>query len=180
MSRIGKKPIQIPDNVTVNIKDRTVKVSGPKGELSWIHPDRLKVSMNEGILAVERSSDLKTDKALHGLARSLLSNMITGVSQGYQRVLDIVGVGYKAQAPGDRLVFNLGYSHAIEFMLPEGVKASVDGKQVQITLTSMDKQQIGQVAASLKALRFPDAYKGKGVRYAGERIKLKVGKAGKK
>jgi large subunit ribosomal protein L6 len=180
VSRIGKKPIQIPDKVKVDIKDRTVKVSGPKGELTWIHPDSLKVSMNEGILAVERSSDLKTDRALHGLARSLLSNMVTGVSQGYQRVLDIVGVGYRAQAPGDRLVFTLGYSHAIEFILPEGVKASVDGKQVQITLTSMDKQQIGQVAASLKALRFPDAYKGKGIRYAGERIKLKVGKAGKK
>jgi large subunit ribosomal protein L6 len=180
VSRIGKKPIQIPDNVKVDIKDRTVKVRGPKGELSWIYPDRLKVSMNEGVLAVERSSDLKTDRALHGLARSLLSNMVTGVSQGYQRVLDIVGVGYRAQAPGDRLVFTLGYSHAVEFILPEGVKASVDGKQVQITLTSMDKQQIGQVAASLKALRFPDAYKGKGIRYAGERIKLKVGKAGKK
>lgn len=180
MSRIGKKPIQLPDNVKVAIEDRTIKVSGPKGELSWTCTDRVKVTMNGTVLSVERASDLKTDRALHGLTRSLLMNMVTGVSQGYQRVLDIVGVGYRAQVAGDRIMFTLGYSHPIEFNLPEGVKAAVDGKQIQITLTSMDKQQIGQVAARLKSLRFPDAYKGKGLRYAGERIKLKVGKAGKK
>ena len=180
MSRIGKKPIQIPDNVAVTIEDGTIKVKGPKGELSWTYPEKVKVVADGGILSVQRFSDLKVDRALHGLARSIISNLITGVSQGYQRVLEIVGVGYKAQLAGDKLVFALGYSHPIEVQLPEGVKASVDQKQVQITLSGVDKQQVGQVAASLRALRPPDAYKGKGVRYAGQRLKLKVGKAGKK
>jgi len=180
VSRIGKKPIQIPDNVAVTLEAGTIKVKGPKGELSWNYPEKVKVLVEGSTLSVQRFSDLKFDRALHGLSRSIISNLITGVSQGYQRVLEIVGVGYKAQVAGDKLIFALGYSHPVEVQLPEGIKASVDPKQVQITLTGVDKQQIGQVAASLKALRFPDAYKGKGVRYAGERLKLKVGKAGKK
>jgi large subunit ribosomal protein L6 len=180
MSRIGKKPVAIPEKVNVEIKGQTIHVKGPKGELNWDWPDKMKVSVNEGIVSVERSGDTKNEKALHGLTRSLISNMVFGVSQGYQKVLDITGVGYKAQVAGDKIVLTLGYSHAIEFQLPEGIKASVDPKQIQITLTGIDRQKIGQVAASLRTLRPPDAYKGKGIRFAGERLKLKVGKAGKK
>src|SRR5512135_1220050 len=173
MSRIGKKPIEIPENVAVEIKARAIKVKGPKGELHWEYPDKMNVSINGNVVSVERSGDTKIERALHGLTRSLISNMVTGVSQGYQKVLDIVGVGYKAQVAGDRITFALGYSHSVEFQLPEGIKASVDPKQVQITLAGVDKQQLGQVAASLKTLRLPDAYKGKGVRHKGERLKLK-------
>ena len=180
MSRIGKKPVAIPDKVSVETKGRTIHVKGPKGELSWDWPDKMKVSVNDGIVSVERSGDTKNERALHGLTRSLIFNMVFGVSQGYQKVLDITGVGYKAQAAGDKIVLTLGYSHPIEFQLPEGIKASVDPKQIQITLTGIDRQKIGQVAASLRTLRPPDAYKGKGIRFAGERLKLKVGKAGKK
>ena len=180
MSRIGKKPIEIPEKVAVEIKAGAIKVTGPKGELHWEYPDKMNVSTNGGIVSVERSGDTKSERALHGLTRSLISNMVTGVSQGYKKVLDIVGVGYKAQVAGDKIMFTLGYSHPVEFQLPEGIKASVDPKQIQITLVGVDKQQIGQVAASLRTLRSPDAYKGKGIRHSGERIKLKVGKAGKK
>ncbi len=180
MSRIGRKPVGIPEKVSVDIKDGIIYVKGPKGELSWNWPDRVKVSVNDGVVSVERSGDTKLEKALHGLARSIISNMVAGVSQGYQKVLDIVGVGYRAQVSGGKIVLSLGYSHPVEFLLPDGIKASVDQKQTQITLTGIDKQQIGQVAASLKSLRLPDAYKGKGIRYSGERLKLKVGKAGKK
>ena len=180
MSRIGKKPIEIPEKVAVEINEGTIRVKGPKGELNWGYPDKMKVSISGSIVSVERSGDTKFERALHGLTRSLISNMVTGVSQGYQKVLDIVGVGYKAQVAGDKITLALGYSHPVEFQLPEGIKASVDPKQVQITLTGVDKQQIGQVAASLKTLRWPDAYKGKGIRHSGERLKLKVGKAGKK
>lgn len=180
MSRIGKKPIEISEKVTVEIHEGIIKVNGPKGELNWNYPDKIKVSVNGGTISVERSGDTKIEKALHGLARSIISNMVVGVTQGYQKVLEIIGVGYKAQVAGDKILLSLGYSHPVEFQLPEGVKASVDPKQTQITLVGFDKQQIGQVAASLKALRVPDAYKGKGIRYSGERLKLKVGKAGKK
>ncbi|MEW6419635.1 MAG: 50S ribosomal protein L6 [Nitrospirota bacterium] len=180
MSRIGKKPIEIPKGVSIEIKARIIKVNGPKGELSWNYPDRIKVSVNGGNISVEKSVDSKIERALHGLTRSIISNMVVGVSQGYQKVLEIVGVGYRAQLMGNKLIFTLGYSHPIEFQLPEGIKASIDPKQTQITLLGIDKQQLGQVAGSLRSLRFPDAYKGKGIRYIGEKLKLKVGKAGKK
>lgn len=180
MSRIGKKPIAIPKDVSVSLEERTIKVKGPKGELSWEYSDKMNVSVDGGTIVVEKTSDSKVEKALHGLTRSIIFNMITGVSQGYQKVLEIVGVGYKAQVTGNKLLFTLGYSHPIEVQLPDTMKASVDAKQTQITLTGIDKHQLGQLAANLKALRPPDAYKGKGVRYSGERLKLKVGKAGKK
>lgn len=180
MSRIGKKPIEIPDKVTVEITDGIIKIKGSKGELSWNYPDKIKVSVNGGQISVERSGDSKVERALHGLARSIINNMVVGVTQGYRKVLEIVGVGYRAQVTGSKIVLSLGYSHPVEFELPEGVNASVDQKQVQITLVGVDKQQLGQVAASLKDLRLPDAYKGKGIRYSGEKIKLKAGKAGKK
>lgn len=180
MSRIGKKSIEIPKGVAVSIDNKTIKVKGPKGELSWSCPERIKVSVDSGHLVVERLSDSKVEKALHGLTRSIIANMVTGVSEGYQMVIDIVGIGYKAQVMGNKLLFSLGYAHPIEFQLPEGVKASVDAKQTQITLTGIDKYQLGQAAADLRSLRPPDAYKGKGVRYSGELLRLKVGKTGRK
>lgn len=180
MSRIGKKPVQLPEKVDVKIKKDAITVKGPKGELNWNVPPSIKVSVTDGSITVTRASDSKIDKSLHGLARSIISNMVTGVSDGFQRVLDIVGVGYRAQVAENKLMLTLGYSHPIEYPLPEGISAAVDQKQVRITLTGTDKQKLGQVAASLKALRPPDTYKGKGVRYSGERLKLKAGKAAKK
>lgn len=180
MSRIGKKPIDIPAGVDVKLMENTIKIKGPKGELQWSLPSGTKASVAENKVLVERENDLKKNKALHGLSRNLIANMVTGVTTGYQRVLEIVGVGFRAQVQGSRIVLSLGYSHPVEFNLPDGITAAVDQKQTQITLTGIDKQKIGQIAANLKALRKPDIYKGKGVRYAGQRLKLKVGKTGKK
>ena len=180
MSRIGKKPVDIPSGVNVALVDNSIKVKGPKGELGWTCPEGTSVSVKENKVVVERADDIKKTRALHGLTRSLISNMIEGVSKGYQQVLDITGVGYRAQVQGKKVVFSLGYSHPVEFNLPEGITATVDQKQTQITLTGIDKQKIGQIAANLKTLRKADVYKGKGIRFAGQRLKLKVGKTGKK
>ncbi len=180
MSRIGKKPVEIPSGVDVKLLDGEIKVKGPKGELKWNYPANTTVSVKDKAIVVERADDEKKNRALHGLTRSLIANMVHGVTQGYQRVLDITGVGYRAQVQGKKIVLTLGYSHSVEFQLPEGITAAVDQKQTQISLTGTDKQKIGQVAANLRALRSPDAYKGKGLRYSGERLKLKVGKTGKK
>jgi len=180
MSRVGKKPVEIPKGVEVKVQGRLITAKGPKGELSWSHPDRVLVKVQEGKALVERADDTKPGRAQHGLARNLLQNMVTGVSQGYTRVLEITGVGYRAQVQGDKVVFSVGYSKPAEYTLPKGVKAEVDKKQVVLTLTGIDKQKLGQTAADLKAIRPPDSYKGKGIRYQGERIKLKAGKAAKK
>lgn len=180
MSRIGKKPVEIPSGVDIKLLDSTIKVKGPKGELQWSFPTGTMVSVKDKEIVVGRADDQKKNRALHGLTRSLIANMVLGVTQGYQRVLDIVGVGYRAQVQGRKIVLSLGYSHAVEYHLPEGISAAMDQKQTQITLTGVDKQKIGQVAANLRALRSPDAYKGKGIRYSGQRLKLKVGKTGKK
>ncbi len=180
MSRIGKKPIDISSGVDIKIEGNTVKVKGPKGELAWSYPESIKLSKGEGKLLVQRSGDSKSDRSLHGLSRSIVANMVTGVSHGYQRVLEITGIGYRAQVQGNKIVLTLGYSHPVEFQLPPGITAAVDQKQTTLTIAGIDKQLLGQVAANLRALRSPDVYKGKGIRYAGERIKLKVGKAGKK
>ncbi|MDA8168602.1 MAG: 50S ribosomal protein L6 [Nitrospiraceae bacterium] len=180
MSRIGKKPIDVPKGVNIKISGRSVSVKGPKGELSWELPGRMEIKEADGRLVIERPDDSRQNKALHGLSRSLVSNMVTGVSQGYTKAMEIVGVGYRAQVQGGKIVFSLGYSHPVEYALPAGISAEVDKKQTALTLTGIDKQKLGQVAADIKALRSPDAYKGKGIRYAGERIKLKAGKTGKK
>jgi len=180
MSRIGKKPVDIPSGVDVKLLESTIQVKGPRGELSWSFPQGTSVSVRDNKVLVERADDLKKTRALHGLTRSLIANMVQGVTQGYQRVLDITGVGYRAQVQGNKITFSLGYSHPVEFNLPQGISAAIDPKQTQITLTGVDKQKIGQIAANLRSLRSPDAYKGKGVRYSGERLKLKVGKTGKK
>ena len=180
MSRIGKQPINIPKGTDVKMQDNFVSIKGSKGELKWGVPPDIKVSLQDGKLIVERSSDIKQLKALHGLTRNILSNMVTGVNTGYQKILEISGVGYRAQTQGKKIVFTLGYSHPIEFPLPDGITAEVDPKQTKITLKSVDKQLLGQIAANIRALRPPDVYKKKGIIYAGEQIKLKAGKAGKK
>jgi len=180
MSRIGKKPVEIPKGVEVKIDKNIITAKGPKGNLSLeIHP-RIKVVLEDGKIVLKRPTDEKQDKALHGTMRSLISNMIEGVSKGYEKVLEIFGVGYRAQLQGNRLIFSLGYSHPVEFQLPDGIKATVDQKQTTITLSSADKHLLGQIAANIRALRPPDPYKGKGIRYADEHLKLKPGKAGKR
>lgn len=180
MSRVGKKPIEVPQGVSVELKPDAIQVKGPKGELNYNFPESIKISMAGSQIQVDRGSDEKSDRALHGLARSLVANMVSGVSQGYKRVLEITGIGYRSQVKGNKILFTLGYSHPIEYDLPVGVTAAVDDKQTTITLNGIDKQALGQVAANIRKLRPPDAYKGKGIRYAGQRIKLKAGKTGKK
>ena len=180
MSRIGKKPIVIPGGVSVKLDGRNVGVKGPKGDLAWEVPVRISVNVADGSLIVGRGDDNRQTRALHGLARSLLQNMVTGVSEGFKKALEITGVGYRAQVQGGKIIFTLGYSHPVEYALPAGISAEVDKKQTSLTLAGADKQKLGQVAADIKALRPPDSYKGKGVRYAGEHIKLKAGKTGKK
>jgi large subunit ribosomal protein L6 len=180
MSRIGKKPIDIPSGVSIEIAGNEVKVKGPKGHLTYSVPSGVSMAVDEGKLLVSRASDQKEHRALHGLSSSIVSNMVTGVSQGYTRVLEIKGVGYRAQVKGNKIAFTLGYSHPIEYELPQGITAAGDDKLTTITLQGYDKALIGQVAANIRELRPPDAYKGKGLRYAGERLKLKAGKTGKK
>ena len=175
MSRIGKKPIPVPQGVKIALEDNTVKVEGPKGRLSQSIPSGLSVKMDGQILTVDRSSDHRTMRALHGLTRSLLANMVHGVKDGFERKLDIVGIGYRAQLQGKNLQLALGYSHPVIFPIPDGVQAEVE-RQVSITLKGCDKALLGQLAAKLRALRKPDPYKGKGIKYAEEHIRRKVGK----
>ncbi len=180
MSRIGKMPIDIPAGVDVKIEDSKIKVKGAKGELAWDYPAEVTVILDERILKVERIGDNKKEKALHGLTRRLIDNMVVGVSRGFTRDLELVGVGYRAQVKGDSIEFSLGFSHPVIYKLPQGVTADIDKKQTKITLNGIDKHVLGQTAANIRSIRPPDAYKGKGVRYANEVIKLKPGKAGGK
>jgi large subunit ribosomal protein L6 len=179
MSRIGKKPIAIPKGVTVKIDGNTVAVQGPKGKLDTPLPRGIKVEQRDGHIVAIREND--SQSAVHGLARALVNNAVEGVTKGWTRELEIVGIGYRAEMKGKNLVvFNLGFSHPIEYPLPTGVDAAVDPKQTRVTLTGIDRQKVGQVAAEMRALRPPDPYKNKGVRYVGERLKKKVGKTGAK
>ena len=186
MSRVGKKPITIPSGVTVTISDSAMEVKGPKGTLSTPIPAGVSFKQEDGTLTAERVSD--DQAAFHGLARALANNAVVGVTEGFSKDLDIVGVGYKADVQGKKIVFALGYSHPIEYVLPEGIdakaervntKTSINQYQTTITLSGIDKQKLGQVAAELNRLRKPDAYKGKGVRYADKFYRLKPGKTGK-
>ncbi len=179
MSRIGKQPVKIPSGVDVKVAGRMITVKGPKGQLVFEHPYMVTVSVGDGQAVVERENDKKDARARHGLVRSLIQNMVTGVTQGFTKKLEIHGVGYRAQAQGNKVVFSLGFSHPVEYQLPDGVSVEGDKKQVSLTITGIDKQAVGQVAAEMRALRPPDAYKGKGVRYSDERIRLKAGKAAK-
>jgi large subunit ribosomal protein L6 len=186
MSRIGKKPITIPKGVTVNIKDGELEVKGTKGVLKTPIPRGITFKVEDETLFAERSSNEQA--ALHGLARALANNAIQGVTQGFSQQMDVVGVGYKADVQGKKIVFALGYSHPIEFPLPEGIEAkaerlttkgSIQQYQTTLTVSGIDKQKLGQVCAEMHKLRKPDAYKGKGVRYADVQLKLKPGKTGK-
>ncbi len=179
MSRIGRKPIVIPQGVKVAIAGDLVTVQGPKGKLETRLPGGITVAQQDGHLVATRTDDSRA--ALHGLARALLNNAVTGVTQGWSRDLEIVGIGYRAELKGKGIVvFTLGYSHPIEVPLPSGIEVTVDPKQTKLTVSGIDRQKVGQVAADMRGLRPPDPYKNKGVRYAGERLKKKVGKTGAK
>jgi large subunit ribosomal protein L6 len=181
MSRIGKKPIPVPAGVkyTVSQDGNTVLVEGPKGKVSAMLPGGIKLVQKDSNLIAEREND--TQAAFHGLARALVSNAVTGVTTGWTKDLDIVGIGYRAEMKGKgTVVFTLGFSHPIEFPLPTGIEVAIDPKQTHLTISGIDRQKVGQVAADMRSLRKPDPYKNKGVRYTGEKLKKKVGKTGAK
>lgn len=175
MSRIGRKPIEIPAQVKVAVSGRTVKVEGPKGKLSLDMPRSVEAAMDGKALAVRSAGEGREARALHGLTRSLIQNMVLGVTQGYRKKLEIEGVGFKAAVQGKNLNLSLGFSHPILFPIPEGIKISVE-ENVRIAVDGCDKQQVGEVAASIRRFYPPEPYKGKGVRYAGEKIRRKEGK----
>jgi large subunit ribosomal protein L6 len=178
MSRIGRTPVAIPSGVDVTIKGREVTVTGPRGTLSMEVAAPIEVAQADGVITVTRPSDEGEIRALHGLSRSLIANMVTGVTDGYRKTLEIVGVGYRVQARGQALEFSLGYSHPVPVTPPEGITLRVESP-TRFVVEGIDKQQVGEVAANIRKLRKPDPYKGKGVRYQGEQIRRKVGKAGK-
>ncbi len=178
MSRVGRAPVVIPAGVTIDIKEgNDITVKGPKGTLSRVLPAEMDIKIEGDQIVVSRPNDLKRMKSLHGLTRSLIHNMVVGVSEGYTKVLEVNGVGYRAQKQGKTLVLNLGYSHPIEMEDPEGLESAVDGNK--ITVSGIDKEKVGQYAAEIREKRRPEPYKGKGIKYADEVIRRKVGKAGK-
>ncbi len=179
MSRIGKKPIPLPAGVKYKVEGNTVLVEGPKGIVSALIAEGVSLRTADGHLVVERASDDKA--AVHGLTRALVHNAVHGVTQGWKKELDIVGIGYRAELKGKgTVVFTLGYSHPIEFPLPSGIAVAIDPKQTHLTVSGIDRQKVGQVAADMRSLRKPDPYKNKGVRYSDERLKKKAGKTGAK
>src|SRR5215831_10203757 len=178
MSRIGKKPITIPKGVTIKVLDGAVEVQGPKGKLRQAHPAGISFAMDDGHLVAKRGGNPELSK-FHGLARSLVANAVVGVTEGFKKELDIVGVGYRAELKGKQVVFALGYSHPVVFDIPTGIDVAID-KQTHLTVTGVDRQLVGQVAANIRRLRKPDPYKQKGVRYTGEVLKKKAGKTGAK
>ncbi len=178
MSRIGRMPIAVPSGVTVDIEGNRVTVSGPKGELSRSLPSDMSINLENNILSVSRPSDGREHRSLHGLTRSLLANMVEGVDKGYEKTLEIVGVGYRAEKVGDNLVIRIGYSHLVDVSPLPGISLDVEGAN-RIKVTGINKEVVGEMAAEIRAIRPPDAYKGKGIRYAGEKVHLKPGKAGK-
>jgi large subunit ribosomal protein L6 len=179
MSRIGKKPIVVPKGVTVKVHAGAVEVQGPKGKLTQAFPSGINFSLADGHLVAKRASEDPELAKYHGLARSLIANAVAGVTDGFKKELDIVGVGYRAELKGKQVVFALGYSHAVVFDIPQGIDVAIE-KQTHITITGVDRQLVGQVAANIRRLRKPDPYKQKGVRYTGEVLKKKAGKTGAK
>jgi large subunit ribosomal protein L6 len=178
MSRVGRKPIPIPQGVNVQVKGSLIEVQGPKGKLTSPVPAGITFKLENGELAASRANDERDQRALHGLARALASNAVKGVTEGFSKELDIVGVGFKAAVEGNKVVFALGYSHPVVFPIPEGIKVAVDAKANRVTVSGIDRQRVGQVAAEIRGLRKPDPYKQKGIRYVGEILKKKAGKAG--
>jgi large subunit ribosomal protein L6 len=178
MSRIGRMPIAVPSGVKVDIQGDRVMVRGPKGELSRSLPPDMKIKLEENVLTVSRPSDSKEHRSQHGLTRSLLSNMVEGVSKGFEKTLEIVGVGYRAEKSGEKIIIRIGYSHPVEVTPLPGTSLAVEGAN-RVKVTGADKEAVGEMAAEIRAIRPPDSYKGKGIRYAGEIVRLKPGKAGK-
>ena len=179
MSRIGLKPIDLPDKVKVDIQGSHVTVKGPKGELERSFNPDMTIQLEDGVLRVERPTDHRTHKALHGLTRALLANMVTGVSEGYTKVLEIVGTGYRAEMQGEKLVLYLGYSHPIEFEAAKDISFEVPRGGRSVAVQGIDKELVGEIAARIRRQRPPEPYKGKGVRYQGEHVRRKAGKAGR-
>ena len=186
MSRIGLKPIPVPDKVQIALNESNVQVEGPKGNLNWQLPDGIDATLEENVLTVQRNSELKQYKALHGLARSLIANMVTGVSEGFEKKLRVVGTGYRAEVNRENnLILDVGYSHSVTYVPPEGITLSVEATEMidgqthtPVVISGIDKQVVGQVAASIRQIREPDVYKPcKGIRYDGERVRDKEGKA---
>jgi large subunit ribosomal protein L6 len=177
MSRVGRKVIPVPKDVKVQVSERALQVQGPKGRLETPVPPGIRFTLQGAELLCQRSNDERAQRAFHGMARALAQNAIHGVTEGFSKELDIVGVGYKAQLEGSKVVFSLGYSHPVEFKIPEGIKIAVD-KQTRVVVSGIDRQKVGQVAADIRRLRRPDPYKQKGIRYVGEVLKKKAGKAG--
>ncbi len=178
MSRIGRLPIAVPAGVTVKIQDSQVTVKGPKGEMSQTFTPGMVIKLEDNKLTVARPSDSKQDKALHGLTRSLLNNMVVGVTKGWEKNLEIVGVGYRAEKSGEKIVLRLGFSHTVEVTPVPGITLGIEGPS-KIKVSGVNRETVGEMAAELRGIRPPDAYKGKGIRYAGEAVRIKPGKAGK-
>ncbi len=181
MSRIGKNPVPVPAEVTITIQGLEISVKGPKGELQMtVHPN-MKVTMQDNQVIVERPNNVKENKALHGLTRSLINNMVIGVTEGFEKKLEILGVGYRASINGPKLTLSLGYSHSIEFTSPNGIIIEIDkNKKNLLSIKGTDKQLVGETAAKIRAFRKPEPYKGKGIRYQGEYVRIKAGKAASK
>ena len=178
MSRIGKQPVQVPSGVEVTIDGRQVTVKGPKGTLEHTVAEPIAVSFDDGVISVTRPDDERKSRSLHGLTRTLIDNMVVGVTQGYSKAMEIVGTGYRVAAKGSNLEFSLGYSHTIVVSAPEGITFAVESP-TKFSVNGINKQQVGEVAANIRKLRKPEPYKGKGVRYADENVRRKAGKAGK-
>lgn len=178
MSRIGKLPITVPNNVTVNLNGRTISVKGPKGELSLDIVEPISASVEDGQITVTRPNDERESRSLHGLVRTLIYNNIVGVTEGFAKQLEVVGTGYRVQQKGNGIELSLGFSHPVQFDAPQGITLEVEGNN-KITVRGIDKQVVGETAANIRKLRKPEPYKGKGVRYAGEVVRRKAGKAGK-
>lgn len=178
MSRIGKKPIEIPEGVTINVNNHHVTVRGPKGELSRSFSPDIDINIEENVVTISRPSDAKEHRALHGTTRAVLANMVEGVSKGFEKRLELIGVGYRAQKQGSKLVLNVGYSHPVEFEPEAGVEVEVPAN-TKITVKGIDKERVGALAANIRQVRPPEPYKGKGIRYEGEYVRRKEGKTGK-
>ncbi|MCG7335371.1 50S ribosomal protein L6 [Sporosarcina sp. ACRSM] len=179
MSRIGKKPIEVPENVTVTVSaDNFVTVKGPKGELTNTFNSDIKIEQEGNVITLVRPSDSKEHRSIHGTTRSLLDNMVTGVSKGFERTLELVGVGYRAQLQGKKLVLNVGYSHPVEFTPEEGVEVEVPAN-TKVIVRGINKERVGALASNIRQVRPPEPYKGKGIRYEGEQVRRKEGKTGK-
>ena len=179
MSRVGRLPVEVPSGVEVKIEGSHVKIKGPKGEMEFGFTPNIEIAIEESVITIKRPSDSREMRSLHGTTRALIQNMITGVTDGYQKELQLVGVGYRANMQGKTLVLNVGFSHSVEIEPPQGINFEVGDRSQQIFITGIDKQAVGQIAADIRKVRPPEPYKGKGIRYKGEYVRRKAGKAGK-